>query len=117
MVIDVLLNQFLEGSGVDQIDRSHPMVGGFEDAVQATQKEKNKNAESTTRIELSFAVLSNPQRYLCVYEHTSSAVLIVTMEAPRTHFSAVNEIPVLYARTDTATELLKVLHHHLKFKI
>lgn len=98
MDVDVLLKQFLEGGEVTKIDRSHPMIGGFEDALRTYQKETDKDIESTTRVELPFSVLPNPPRYLCVYEDTSTAVLIVTMESPRAAFSESNEIPVLYAR-------------------
>jgi len=81
------------------------MVGGFEDALQAFQKEQKRNIESVSRIELPFPVLPNPSRYLCVYEESSTAVLVVTMEAPRTNFSVADEIPVLYARKSTSTEI------------
>lgn len=35
---DLLLELFLKGDGVEKLDRSHPMVGGFEDSIQAIQK-------------------------------------------------------------------------------
>ena len=92
-----LLKNFLEGAGVARIDRTDPMVGGFNDALRALHPERNAKREAVARIHLPFSVKPDASRWLCSYEGSGTKVLIIKMEGPTSRFARTNLLTTLTA--------------------
>ena len=95
--VRIMLRNFLDGTGVQRIDRSDPMIGGFNDALREFQPELDGKKESVTRISLPFPVNPDPARWLCTYEGSSTKILLVKMEGPSARVIKSNELTTLIA--------------------
>ena len=93
-----MLRVLIDGSCGTRIDPSHPMVGGFYDALHAVQHEKDAVVESFARIPLPFTVLPRPVKRLCAYQGSAAVVLLVTVEVPASAFADIDELPLFTAK-------------------
>lgn len=98
-----MLKNVLEGQGVERIDRSDPMIGGFFDALRTLQPDRDGVRTGEARIALPFIVKPDPMKWLCAYEGDTAKILVVKMEGPTSRFAKSNVFATLTAsRTTTA---------------
>lgn len=96
--IKKMLRVLIDGTGRTKIHPSHPLVGGFLDALHDAQGEKNVAVEFFARITLPFPVVPKPLNWMCAYEGTSAVILLVTVEVPSSAFTAVEDMPTFVAK-------------------
>lgn len=96
--IKKILRVLIYGTYGTKIHTSHPMVGGFFDALHDARGEKNAAVESFARITLPFSVLPKPVNWMCAYKGTSAVILLVTVDVPASAFTAVEDMPIFVAK-------------------
>ena len=73
-----MLRVLIDVSCGTEIRPSHPMVGGFYDALYKTKQNLDSVVESFARIPSSIPVLPHPEKCLCVYDARSAMLLILS---------------------------------------